>query len=388
MPSKSNTTIFHMGYKSLVASLSLVACVGFPLHADALNQSSACRKAGLTRTINGFKYTCIKSGKNLAWGKGVANKSGATAITTTTTIPPSPTNFANLVENYKGISYTAWLKSRDKIIASKSANIEVNLVLGPTTKQTYTTPEKAFSIVSRHYAGYSEHSRVNVLTFNFADRDWAVRKMDELMPNKGSRWIYDVACNSASNCGGGGAFSDGTNSFLVVIAAGVNDDLHKEGTLEAHEFTHVIQQAVMKAANPWPLVFPWPPSWYWEGQAEYTQNAAMFFESFDMYTQRRRDVLSELFRNSTFDKAYIESYFVINGSDDWRKAHNQWRQYDLGSMFVEILVALRGPDSTMEMWKLAQSGVGFSEAFKQIYGTNFESALPIMAKAIALQLGR
>jgi hypothetical protein len=57
-------------------------------------------------------------------------------------------------------------------------------------------------------------------------------------------------------------------------------------------------------------------------------------------------------------------------------------------MFVEILTALKGPDSTMEMWKLAQTGVGFSDAFKQIYGTSFESALPIMAKAMALQLGR
>jgi hypothetical protein len=377
-----------MGYKRLVASLTLVACIGIPLHADALNPSSACRKAGLTRTTNGFKFTCIKSGKKLVWNKGVAAKTSATATTTTTTIPPSPTSFANLVENYKGISYAAWLKSREKVQISKSSSIEVNVVLGPTTKQSYSTPEKAFALVSRHYAGFTEPSRVDVLTFNFADRDWAVQKMDELMPNKGSRWIYDVACSSASNCGGGGAFSDGTNKFLVVIATDAFDDLHKEGTLEAHEFTHVIQQAIMKAGNPWPLVHPWPPSWYWEGQAEYTQNAAVFFESFDMYTKRRRDVLSELFRNSTFDKAYIESYFVINGTDDWRKAHNNWRQYDLGSMFVEILTALKGPDSTMEMWRLAQTGVGFSDAFKQIYGTSFESALPIMAQAIALQLGR
>ena len=379
-----------MGYKRLVAPLTLVACIGIPFHADALHPSSACRKAGLTRTTNGIKFTCIKSGKKLVWSKGVATKTGTTAATTTTTTttPPSPTSFVNLVENYKGISYAAWQKSREKVQISKSASIEVNVVLGPTTKQTYSTPEKAFALVSRHYAGYLEPSRVDVLTFNFADRDWAVRKMDELMPNKGSRWIYDVACSSASNCGGGGAFSDGTNKFLVVIATDAFDDLHKEGTLEAHEFTHVIQQAIMKAGNPWPLVHPWPPSWYWEGQAEYTQNAAIFFESFDMYTKRRRDVLSELFRSSTFDKAYIESYFVINGTDDWRKAHNNWRQYDLGSMFVEILTALKGPDSTMEMWRLAQTGVGFSDAFKQIYGTSFESALPIMAQAMALQLGR
>ena len=131
-----------MGYKRLVASLTLVACIGIPFQADALNPSSACRKAGLTRTTNGIKFTCIKSGKKLVWSKGVATKTGATATTTTTTIPPSPTSFANLVENYKGISYAAWQKSREKVQISKSASIEVNVVLGPTTKQTYSTPEK------------------------------------------------------------------------------------------------------------------------------------------------------------------------------------------------------------------------------------------------------
>jgi hypothetical protein len=42
----------------------------------------------------------------------------------------------------------------------------------------------------------------------------------------------------------------------------------------------------------------------------------------------------------------------------------------------------------MEMWKLAQTGVGFAEAFKRVYGTSLDAALPIMAQAIALQLGR
>jgi hypothetical protein len=56
-------------------------------------------------------------------------------------------------------------------------------------------------------------------------------------------------------------------------------------------------------------------------------------------------------------------------------------------MFVEILTALKGPNSTMEMWRIASTGVDFKTAFERVYGMPFDKALPIMAKAIALELG-
>lgn len=371
----------------LIASLLLVAPV---IPASAQTVSAVCSKAGATKLQNGIRFTCVKSGKNLVWRKGPsASKTPPPANTsTTTTIPSAPTSFANLVENYRGISYAAWLKSREKLVASSRESIEVNVVLGPNSTLTYKSPQAAFALVSRLFAGYTRPTEINLLGFSYKDRDWAVQKMDELMPNKGSGWIYDVACPSPSSCGGGGAFSDGSDKFLIVIGVDSKSNNSVEGTLEAHEFTHVIQQSVMRKGNPWPLYDPWPPTWFWEGQAEFAQNAAMWFESFDMYTKRRRDVISELLYTPSFDRAYIESYFVVNGDDAWRKKHGGWRQYDLGSMFVEILVSLKGPDSTMEMWRLAQTGVGFADAFKRVYGTSLDTALPIMAQAIALQLER
>ena len=42
---------------------------------QALTKAGAkCSKAGVTSTYAGKKYTCIKSGKNLVWNKGVAVK--------------------------------------------------------------------------------------------------------------------------------------------------------------------------------------------------------------------------------------------------------------------------------------------------------------------------
>jgi hypothetical protein len=57
-------------------------------------------------------------------------------------------------------------------------------------------------------------------------------------------------------------------------------------------------------------------------------------------------------------------------------------------MLVEVLTALKGPSSTMEMWKLAGSGLKFGDAFEKVYGISFDQALPIISKAIALELGR
>jgi hypothetical protein len=42
----------------------------------------------------------------------------------------------------------------------------------------------------------------------------------------------------------------------------------------------------------------------------------------------------------------------------------------------------------MELWKLSGTGLKFNEAFEKIYGTSFDKALPIISKAIALELGR
>ncbi len=88
----------------------------------AVKQGSSCKKAGTTSTINGLKYTCVKSGKKLVWSKGV--KVSTPAPTPTPTVTPSPTptptptptaepivlptSFEDLYEKRKGVSLAAW----------------------------------------------------------------------------------------------------------------------------------------------------------------------------------------------------------------------------------------------------------------------------------------
>jgi hypothetical protein len=370
--------------KKLIAFLSVITLfLSTPLiPANAAAKAGAkCSKAGNTEVVKGKSFTCIKSGKKLVWNKG---------IKVVAVIPKAQTSFDDLIQNYEGIAYSAWSKSRTKIIASTKTDVNLKLVLGPNSALTNKNPIDAINLVSRLYSGYAKSVDLYFLAFNFEDRDWAVKQMDLIIPTAGSGWIYDVACATKSTCFGGGSFTDSSNKHLIVETMGFINDNTTSGTLEAHEFTHSVQQMTMGSARPSVefLTAPWFPNWYWEGQANFSQNAAIWFDSFDKYISQRRQVSEGLFRASIYDSKYIESYFVLNPNKEWGAKHERWRQYDLGAMFIEILVALKGPDSTMEMWRLAGTGESLESAFEKVYGISFAKALPIMSKAIALELGR
>ena len=73
--------------KRIVSALgmALVLSVVFaPGSSAAVKAGDVCKKVGQTSVAGGMKYTCVKKGSKLIWGKGVAVKSGATAGVTYT----------------------------------------------------------------------------------------------------------------------------------------------------------------------------------------------------------------------------------------------------------------------------------------------------------------
>jgi len=333
-----------------------------------------CSKLGSFAINNGKKFTCIKSGKKLIWNKGVVVKSAAPSpsptiiisspsptptpttspsptpsVTPTRQNPKGPTSFDDLVERYDGISYAAWSKSQTAITNASDVAPPYKALIGQNTKLLFQKPSVAFDVVARLYSGFKSSEDFTVLFFGYEDRLWAQEQMKQLQPDHDSRWITYTACATRATCWGAGVFTDQKARVLVVISAEVSDKNHTSGTLEAHEYTHAIQQNQMRRPSPWPPIGDWPPTWFIEGQALFAQNASIYFDSFEMYTLNRRETADEL---------------------------------------VEILTAIKGPSSTMEVWKLMGNGSTFPDAFAKVYGVSFEKALPIISKAIALQLGR
>ena len=354
--------------------------------ANAATKAGAkCNKAGITSVVSGKTFTCIKSGKKLVWNKGVVKSTKAD--------PVAPTGFNDLESNFSGVSYTAWKKSREKILASSSASIPLEILVGENTKLNNKNPEYAISQVNKLYAGSILPKNIVLLAFSFQDRDWAITKMEQIVPNAASAWIKDVACPSANNCLGGGSFHNLSNkTSLIVITTGIdpnNVSNVTSGTLEAHEYTHSIQQSSADALRPGVnlLKSPWPPNWYWEGLANFSQHAAIYSDSFEKYSQGRKEASGGIFNNSTWNAKYIEGYFQTNLTNEWASQYPRWRQYDLGAMLVEILVAIKGPDSVMQVFSDSVNGGGFESAFQKIYGSSFQFVIPTISRTIALQLG-
>ena len=408
----------HLRLVALIIPMVLVASSSYA----AVKAGSPCAKFKSMSTSGGKLYTCVKSGKKLVWNKGEViskplsydsapaptEKNPAPSPSPSASPSPSPsptqapwdaaaavnakapTSFDDLVENYKGIAHAAWSKSRERILTSKKTDITLRVVLGPNTELTYKEPQTAIDLVTKLYSGYPTSAEISYLAFNYQDRDWATNQMESILPNSGSGWVKATACATKETCWGGGAFSNGAGKYLIVETMGATDANHLSGALEAHEFTHIVQQMSFKKGRPAQafLYDPWPPTWYWEGQAHFAQHAAVYSDSFEMYMKERKATAENLYKNPIFTSEHIRKYFVFNAPEDWQKNYERWQQYDLGAMFVEILTAIKGPESTMEMWRITGTGVNFPEAFEKVYGVSFDKALPIMAKAIALELGR
>ena len=80
---------------AIVASLLSLSLLASPLHAATPKAGMKCTKVGISSIVAGKKYTCIKSGKKLVWGKGVTVKPVVkpTPVATPTATPePAPTS--------------------------------------------------------------------------------------------------------------------------------------------------------------------------------------------------------------------------------------------------------------------------------------------------------
>ena len=370
----------------------------------AVKAGAACKKAGQTSSTAGVKYICSKSGKKFVWKQVAAAKPSAPAPmaspspaastspvveqTPAVVYPAAPTSFDDLVANYQGITYAAWSKSSAAIKASSAVALPFKAVTGPKTTLLFKDPAKAYDLIARLYTGYEGSKDFTVLSFGYDDRDWATEQMKTIQPKSTYGWIKDVACATRETCWGGGMFTDPQGRGLLVITTEVVDQNHLSGTLDAHEYTHTIQQNQMAGPQPWPPSGNWPPTWYLEGHANFSQYVAIYHQSFDEYTKNRRPSSEGLYRDAKITSQWIQDYFVVNPPASWFNQYDRWRQYDLGSMLIETLTSIKGPGSTMELWKQCGAGMSFKDAFEKVYGTPFDKALPAISKAIALQLGR
>ena len=351
-------------------TIGLLATGVAPAHA-AVKTGAKCTSAKAKIVEQGLTYTCVKSGKKLTWSKGVE--------------PKAPTSFADLEQNAKSVAYWAWKKSSAEVAASTAKGPELVIHIGPNSVILNDRAKPAMELVSRLYSRAKLPKEVNFVYYGFKDLAWGQSKLDELTkndPNAGNEAARN--CRAELDCTGGSARTarDGTAVVLIGVQVPLpTDSIHVTGTLEAHEFTHNVQQAPSVGTNRnWGMT----PRWYTEGGATFAQAAAIFYATYNSYRIERDLRTQDLAKGDWLTQAWLEEFINPVGWTDWRvwDKYAGWRVYDVGCAVIEILTALKGPAATMELIDRVAEGDTYDQAFEKTYGIKWVDAVPIISRTI------
>ena len=372
----------------ITAKICVVVLAGSLLTATSASavakQGTICKKAGITSTVNGLKFTCIKSGKKLVWSKGVPVKKATPIVL--------PTSFENLYENRKGISLAAWQKSSEIIKATTSKVGTLEILTGPNTKPNFDDYPTPVSLVSRLFPSRGEPARTIVIRFKFVDIEWAestlkskisTEDLTRLNSNEGGRVIARPCEAETKNCGG--ALQQTTMSGISLIIQGVPNDENRNdptgksrfnsGMLEAHEYFHALQRIpIMDKTS------VWPHAWFREGSAEWVQNMAVNYNDFKSYNEFL--ALDCAYSCLKLSEANITEFLEKSKENFTPPGYDQFLNYSLSSRFIEALVAIKGPDTLIDMYEQMGKRLTFEQAFKNTFGVEWSYALPILAKTI------
>ena len=352
-------------------SIGLLATGVAPAHA-AVKAGAKCTTAKAKIVDQGLTYTCVKSGKKLSWSKGVE--------------PKAPTSFADLEQNAKSVAYWAWKKSSEVVATStaKAPNLVVHI--GPNSVILNDRAKPAMELVSRLYPNAKAPASVNLVYYTFKDLAWAQAKLNELSNNEQRNLTdgVDRNCRAELDCSGASART--TRDGVAILLFGVQnplptDSIHKNGTLEAHEYTHNLQQAPSVGTNSnWAMV----PRWYTEGGANFAQAASIFYATHNSYLIERNERTQDLAKGTWMTQQWLEEFINPPGWTDWSvwDKYSGWRVYDIGSAVTEILTALKGPAATMELINLIAQGNTYDQAFEKTYGIKWVEAVPIISRTI------
>ena len=178
-----------------------------------------------------------------------------------------------------------------------------------------------------------------------------------------------------------------TDIPLIYVTAsewGKKDPGHTQGTLEAHEYFHNVQDLLLKESG-----IDRIPRWLTEGGATWTAEATVFYEDFNKYTFERNSNNNTILFREKPSAAWLEKFLDPNyttGWDQWNgNEYHPWAIYDVGGLASEIMVSIGGPDKFLDLYKITGSGKTFAQAFESIYGISWKDGAKIIANAIVAQ---
>lgn len=379
---------------------------------------SVCPKLNQVKILNGVKFTCVKSGKKLLWNSRLISKQtpgptptlkplpsvsaqpnqspestprpSASPEPSTSPTPISPESPKPLIEpaainsitelpsRYKDIRYLSWLQASKRVNAANENDSPIEILVGPNSRNCYTDETiKAFRLLQKVYSGSKIPRKVWLLYADSdADRKWLEEKTLTLLPR--SRVNY----NNQGQMLDPESVNPAGEGVLWAIDSCINPNAYNFSSQIMHAYTHTIQDLQYSEQENGYGRWGEVPRWLIEGGAVWSSAFYNDHNNLDEYL-RSGDwgILSE------YDSKFFDDYLLIPeyNNNIWAYT-DKWpgmRAYDLGSFVCEILVALRGPDSIIELNKEYLRVGSFETAFNNIYGLRWKEAQPYFSETVS-----
>jgi hypothetical protein len=358
---------------TLLLTISLI-----PAHSATPPKSgSTCTKQGATKTYQGKKYTCIKSGKKLIWDKGASvAKPIAAPIASPTPAPtptPTPSPTPTPTPTPQKVVFTPWASSFHTTLMTQTALEATSSYFGKATPSNdyeisidplITNSDRIWITSALDYANglFTNIPREKVKVFLGTTHSWSKRTV-----MSAGLWIGDPKAEFPCSQGINDAYCAERNLVLLIYSdiyapnSQYRWDFGRRST-PAHEIFHTVQFALAgpnvgnDPFNPNPQHIP---RWLMEGSANYFGFYVADRLGFDVY-QTGRD--QQVNNNPAYRTIVPLSQYDNFTSDP----------YGIGQAASEYIIASVGFEKFLNIWKFTKSESSFVEGFKKAIGLSIE----------------
>ena len=254
---------------------------------SAVKPGGACKKLGQISTTNGYKYSCVKSGKKLVWNKGVKLPTPKPTMTPTptpaavTTPTPAPSTTVSVMKpitldnlDYKEV-YLASRAEVSKYVANGFTNDgAINFQVGENVEPWRVEIAKnEINSAVKLWSSFFKPTSMTIIWYSSKDIDWAKAKYEAAGGNPD--WASGFSGCSAQYCGNASASLMGGTKFLFEQGLEFRDQGLWNRSTAAHEYSHLAQFGLSAPTNLGAL--PW---WSVEGGAQF-YGEAIGYDYFD-----------------------------------------------------------------------------------------------------------
>jgi hypothetical protein len=388
----------------LIASCVLLTNLS-PVY-SAVKPGDACKKLGQTSTSNGYKYSCVKSGKKLVWSKGVklptpkpiaspsavatpspsAVATPSPSVVATPTPTPSvtvkkPLSLDNL--DYKEV-YLASRTEVSKYVANGFTNDgAINFQVGENVEPWRVEIAKnEINSAVKLWSSFFKPTSMTIIWYSSKDIDWAKAKYEAAGGNPA--WARGFSGCSAQYCGNASASLMGGTKFLFEQGLEFKDQGLWNRSTAAHEYSHLAQFGLSSPTNLGAL--PW---WSVEGGAQF-YGEAIGYDYFDssrvtrsgMHSQYAAD--SQAYISTLFPGQTLKSVLQKNDPDATKILMKSIEattsspgalglSYLLGSYATEVLVSVYGHEKMANFYVSFATSADYQSNFEKVFGISLDT---------------